>query len=173
MRFEPRLFREDDEPLDRPARAASDKSSSDMPDELAALGAQLSDDADALSLAYPAVRPLATEAARRTAPHGKRRWLRWGGAAAAIFLAAGTWRIIADRVSIDDAPPPHMVSAVSKGSPSADRPLAVVERSITVPKTMPDESGLSPSIFRGLTGAEQEAVLDLMQDGAQHGQLTI
>ena len=173
MRFEPRLFREDDEPISKPVGAASDELSSDLPDELAALGAQLRGDADALSLAYPAGRRLATEAARRTAQHGKRRWLRWGGAAAAVFLAAGTWGVIADRPSIDDSPPSQLVSAVSSGSSPTTHPLALAERSVSANKPIADESGLSPSIFRGLTGAEQEAVLDLMQAGDQHGQVTI
>jgi hypothetical protein len=74
---------------------------------------------------------------------------------------------------MDDSQPPQLVSAVSSGSSPTTHPLALAERSVSADKPIADESGLSPSIFRGLTGAEQEAVLDLMQAGDQHGQVTI
>jgi hypothetical protein len=174
MRFEPKLYREDDDPICQPAGASSDELSTDLPDELAAIGAQLSDDAAALALAFPARRPLAGESEPDSSLHRKRRWLRWTGAAAVLLIAVGTWRVIDDQTSRDDSPPSHAVSAIANGRSSTDRPLAVVERPMTAAKPMAEESGLPASIFRGLTGAEQEAVLDLMQDGAQqHLQLTI
>jgi hypothetical protein len=173
MRFEPRLFRNDDEPIRKPAGAASGELSGDLPDELAALGEQLSYDADSLALAYPAGTALTTATAPEPALHGKRRWLRWAGAAATLLIAVGTWRVVDDRASRDDSPPPQTVSAISSSSSSASRPLAVADRATPAPKPI-DDARLPASIFRGLTGAEQEAVLDLMQDSAQqHGQLTI
>jgi hypothetical protein len=174
MRFEPRLFRDDDQPVVKPAGAASDELSADLPDELAALGAQLSDDATSLALAYPADRALTIGTAHHAARHGKRRWLRWTGAAAALLIVLGTWHFIEDRASVDDSPPPHIISAVSHTDTSTSRPLAVADRATSAGKPMAVDNGLPASIFRGLTGAEQEAVIDLMQDNAQqHGQLTI
>jgi hypothetical protein len=190
MRFEPRLFREDDEPSRQPEDeaaasgfapvtdptfgATAGEFSNDLPDELATLGAQLSDAADRLTLSYPSRRHFEATAAGDPALRDKSRWLRWAGAAAAVLLAVGTWRLVDDRASTDDSPVPHGISAAPAKGASASGPLAVVERSIGGAKSAADESGLPASIFRGLTGAEQEAVLDLMQDNAQqHGQLTI
>jgi hypothetical protein len=173
MRFEPKLFHEQDEPIRDPADKPVEALSGDLPDELAALGAQLGDDADSLARSYPARRFIEAELTGEPAVRGKRRWIRWTGAAAAALLAAGLWRVVDDRTSIDDSPP-RAISAVPNAEAGANRPVAAVDGSIAAAKPAADETGLPASIFRSLTGAEQEAVLDLMQDGARpHGQLTI
>ena len=46
-------------------------------------------------------------------------------------------------------------------------PLLLVTPDISLPKPIVGDSGLPSSIFRRLSGAEQEAVLDLMQDDPQ------
>jgi len=179
MRFEPRLYHEDGEENllakgDAPASGFGDHS--DLPGEFAELAEQLSDDADSLARCYPPRRLSNCGAVRDGVNRRNRRWLRWSGAAAAVLLAVGTWKVVDDRASRDDSPPVHTISSVaasSRGAPS-DRPVAVDEHSLAAAKPTTIESELAPSIFRGLTGAEQEAVLDLIQDSAPHsGQLTI
>ncbi len=154
MPFEPRLFRDDD----------ADDAAIGLPAEFAVLGQQLADDADFLASRYPsapmrdATMELATSSDRR------RRLVRWGGAAAAILLTIGGWQLVESRMA-DHGQPPAALPVT---------PLAVVNPSVIVPKRVATDDILPASVFRGLTGAEQEAVLDLMQDDPhQRGELSI
>jgi hypothetical protein len=174
MRFEPRLFHDDDDlnelSADQPAmfENAARETSADQVDQtgqfepelpagLAALGEQLADDADHLARCYPAGRTAVTGSAP---PSHKGRLLRWGGAAAALLISFATWQFVADRVADEERPENR---AVTVGA----LPVAVVDPNISLPKPILGDSGLPSSIFRRLTGAEQEAVLDLMQDDPQ------
>jgi hypothetical protein len=174
MRFEPRLFHDDDEAhelsADQPmtfgdaARVTSndqvDQTSQfelELPAGLAALAEQLADDAEHLARCYPAGRTAGTGSAP---PFRNRRLLRWGGAAAALLISFATWQFVADRVADEERPENR---AVTVGA----LPVAVVNPDISLPKPILGDSRLPSSIFRRLSGAEQEAVLDLMQDGPQ------
>jgi hypothetical protein len=175
MPFEPRLFRDDDE-LNRlpgqggaafgvpPREAECDEVALDLPPELAALGEQLGDDSDHLAARYPAGRTSQPVEATPT-PTRRRIMLRWGGAAAALFVAIGTWQVTESRLVDGDRHASRVVPAL---------PIAVTNPALIVPKPAVSENGLPASVFRGLTGAEQEAVLDLMQDDPQQrGELSI
>jgi hypothetical protein len=174
MRFEPRLFRDDDQskalPADQPTTFgdAERETSADqvnrtcqfeleLPTGLAALGEQLADDADHLARCYPAGKTAVTGDAP---PLHDRRLLRWGGAAAAIVISIATWQLVAGRIA-DEERPENRAATVGA------LPFAAVTPNISLPKPSLGESGLPSSIFRRLTGAEQEAVLDLMQDDPQ------
>lgn len=174
MRFEPRLFRDDDEPnelpVDQPTTFgdAARETSADQVDQtgqfelelpagLAALGEQLADDADHLARCYPAGK---TDVTSSAPPFDKKRLLRWGGAAAAIVISFATWQFVAGRIA-DEERPENL--AITVGA----LPVAVVNPNISLPKPILGDSGFPSSIFRRLTGAEQEAVLDLMQDDPQ------
>src|SRR2546423_14446165 len=109
MRFEPRLFRDDDEPQGRASdeplangdaaletvAEAIDSADLELPADLAALGEQLSDDADHLALSYLAARNAeATPSMAGASTHRGGRLLRWGGAAAGVLIALGTWQFV-------------------------------------------------------------------------------
>ncbi len=173
MRFEPRLFGDDDDPNalpgDRPSTRddVARETSADLLDQtcqfelelpagLAAFGEQLANDADHLARCYPAVMVVTGVAPR----FHNRRLLRWGGAAAAIMISIATWQFVAGRIADDERPESRTVAVGAL-------PVAVVHPNISLPKPILGESGFPSSIFRRLTGAEQEAVLDLMQDDPQ------
>jgi hypothetical protein len=185
MRFEPRVFRDDDEPhklpADEPAafgEAARDVAADqfdqielELPAGLAALGEQLADDADHLARCYPAGRSAESMSSiADSSAHRNRRLIRWGGAAAAVLIALGSWQFVANRMG-DDQRPVSRIVAVDPG-PGATSYASVVatpanDPSLTLQKPILGDSSLPSSFFRRLTGAEQEAVLDLMQDDPQ------
>jgi hypothetical protein len=185
MPFEPRLFRDGDAPPGLPADATGLKSAPEsaakglaavesgfeLPVELAALGEQLSDDADHLTRMYPAGRTESRlPATSSQATGGSRRMIRWGGAAAVLLIGTLSWPMIAER-SGDGTQPTDDVRpvAVSLASPAARSNAAAVES-----KPILGDEVFPAAIFRGLTGAEQEAVLDLMQGDPQgQSQLSI
>jgi hypothetical protein len=190
MQFEPRVFRDDDEPhklpSDQPAafgEAARDASTDqfdqielELPAGLAALGEQLADDADHLAHCYPAGRSAesmpSTPATLITgaSAHARRQFIRWGGAAAAVLIALCTWQFVAARLANGNRPENRIVAVDlvpgATGDASVDATPAN-DPSLKVQKPILGDSGLPSSFFRRLTGAEQEAVLDLMQDDPQ------
>src|SRR5256885_16352696 len=116
MRFEPRLFRDDDEPnglpLDQPAdsgEAARDVAAVsnnqldlELPAGLAALGEQLADDADHLTRCYPAGRSAESmPSVAESSAHRNWPLIRWGGAAAALLITLATWQSAANRMADD------------------------------------------------------------------------
>lgn len=175
MPFEPRLFRDDDELSrlpgeggaalgDPPRETECDEAALDLPPELEALGEQLGDDADHLAERYPAGKT-SQSVETRSAPTRRRSALRWGGAAAALFVAIGTWQFTESHLADGDRQPGRVIPAL---------PVAVTNPALIVTKPAVSENSLPASVFRGLTGAEQEAVLDLMQDDPQQrGELSI
>jgi hypothetical protein len=185
MPFEPRLFRDDalgglpaevtglESTFESSMRrlAATSEDVFELSVELAALGEQLSDDADHLTRVYPAGRtesrlPVSSGQAIR----GSRRMIRWGGAAAVLLIGTLSWPMIAER-SGDGIPPTDDVQPVdvSLASPDA-KPNAAAAQS----KPIVGDEVFPAAIFRGLTGAEQEAVLDLIQGNSQgQSQLSI
>jgi hypothetical protein len=180
MRFEPRVFRDDDEshklPADEPAafgEAARDVSADqfdqielELPAGLAALGEQLAADADHLARCYPAGRSaesmptMPATLISGASAYARRRLVRWGGAAAAVLIALSTWQFVAARLA-DGKRPENRIVAVDLV------PIASTDPALPLPKPILGDGGLPSSIFRRLTGAEQEAVLDLMQDDPQ------
>jgi hypothetical protein len=173
MRFEPRLFRDDDPKAlsaDQPTTFGGSAPETmadhvdrtcqfelELPAGLAAFGEQLANDADHLAGCYPAGR---TPVMGGAPPFHKRRLLRWGGAAAAVLVSVATWQFVAGRITDEERPENRAVTM-------SVLPLAAVNPDISLPKPILGDSGLPSSIFRRLTGAEQEAVLDLMQDDPQ------
>jgi hypothetical protein len=119
-------------------------SSDDLPPDLAELACQLSDDAAFLSARFPAARfPAAPGQAAKPDGGGKVSngfALRLPWAAAVLFAAVGTGLIATDFVS--DAPLP-VENARRLASGAAVKPVVA---------------------FDSFTGAEQEAVLDLLED---------
>jgi hypothetical protein len=134
----------------------------DLPPELAELAGQLSDDAAFLAARFPAaplpaVRPAQVSAAEAADSKVTRRFARripW--AAAVLFAALGTGMLATGLVS--DAPEPAERARNEWGRPVASGAAAV-----------------KPVIaFEQFTGAEQEAVLDLLEDeGMEPGSLSI
>src|SRR3954451_918458 len=108
MPFEPRLFRDDDslrlpaderaEPGDAPHGIEVDDAGLELPADLAALSQQLAEDADYLANRYPAApypaAPAAEAAIELVISSNKRRFVRWGGAAAALLLTIGGWQFV-------------------------------------------------------------------------------
>ncbi|HEV2971865.1 MAG TPA: hypothetical protein VGY55_17960 [Pirellulales bacterium] len=195
MPFEPRLFRDDDGPRRRPADATGLESSFEsafestvqklatnedvfeLPVELAALGEQLSDDADRLPRFYPAGRTESRlPASLGQATGGSGRMIRWGGAAAVLLIGTLSWPMIAERSGDGIQPTGDVRSAdVSLASPPVPSNSAVRSNAAAVEsKSILGDEAFPAALFRGLTGAEQEAVLDLMQGDPQgQSQLSI
>ncbi len=177
MPFEPRLFDDakfddaefddaefDDSFVDLPTVGATgDERESTLPPELMALGDQLGVDADFLARRFPAGSQRKAEevaATRETLASNvaRRGNVRRGGAAAAIIIAAiGGWRIAALNHQ-------HNVPAVDEGPPIVAVQQVTSPSRQTLADDNPATKELTPRGFGELTGAEQEAVLDLMQD---------
>ncbi|HEV3415665.1 MAG TPA: hypothetical protein VG056_02585 [Pirellulales bacterium] len=186
MPFEPRLFRDDDAPPGLPADAAglepalapasrkpaAEEGVFELPVELSALGGQLSDDADHLTRLYPAGRAeFQLPSISAKAAGASRRMIRWGGAAAVLLVGTLSWPMISER-SGDEIRPTGDVRLidVSLASPAVKSNTAVQSNAAAVKsKPILGGEGFPATVFRGLTGAEQEAVLDLIQ-GDPHGQ---
>jgi hypothetical protein len=136
----------------------------DLPPELIALAGQLSDDAAFLAARFPSA-PLpaampaqvsaagAVQVSATGAAHTKvtRRFARFPWAAAVLFAALGTGMLATDLIS--NAPEPaEQVRPVASGA-AAVKPVIA---------------------FEMFTGAEQEAVLDLLEEeGMEPGSLSI
>lgn len=161
MPFEPRLLRPDDEdPADW------------LAPDLALLGEQLGDDAERLSRRYPA-KPFSPELA---APLTRRRtdWPRRIAVAILLCGLGGSLAYLADsslrrrELTSPAAPiarletdPPLQVSTSMTRSASMEHARGPALSRDFRPQADP------MGVFHDLSGSEQEAVLDLLEDGRQ------
>jgi hypothetical protein len=139
----------------------------DLPPNMAALAHQLSDEAAWLAERYPARAPGSFAAIATAAATPARRWrrlIRFGVAsgvcAATVLVAIIAWQAVNNRDN-----------AVSDGR-------APIEQQSSQVAQLNDASGLGrqngetigaeENILKGLSGAEQEAVLDLIESHAAH-----
>lgn len=141
----------------------SDSFSDPPDDELAALGQQLAADAAFLAERYPAPAPPGPGV--ELSPRGSgRRWRRAALTATAasllVLTATATWRewsTVEPRPGERDADKPSTPLAHRSGPSAQPQPPAP-----------PSETGpidLLPTVsFEGLSGPEQEAVLDLLEE---------
>ena len=162
MPFNGRLFEPDDSPLTDETQVVPPDALS-LPDELVALGEQLSDDAEHLAACYPA--PPAVEAissgpatlSRRPAP-----WFIRSAATVAALSAAAAIIIAATRLS---EPPKadHRVQQTSGAMPAMKRrPIAAAAAEVTSNQE-PAAAPASIASVRTLSGPELEAVLDILE----------
>lgn len=162
QRRQPRLIHPDDAPL-------SGDGELNLPDDLAAIAAQLAGDAKQLAARYPGDRQEHTviaaqlvESAERieAASQRRRSWRRWalvaGGGLASVAAAVATVSL-AMRTGGDNAPPRFAATTPSQTSaPRAANSTAAAPASL---------SPMGPSLSLGeLSAPEMEAVFDLLQD---------
>jgi hypothetical protein len=83
------------------------------------------------------------------------------------LIALSTWQFVAARLADGNRPENRKVAVGPVPGASAVASSATDDPALPLPKPILGDSGLPSSIFRRLTGAEQEAVLDLMQDDPQ------
>jgi hypothetical protein len=140
----------------------------ELPPKLAALAEQLGDDARALALRYPAqdVRK-ATEFPAPTydavmASSGLLRWsIVWGVCAATVLVAILTWRIA---VQWDERNDRGRSTAVRVQPPVQ---VAPEDEKSGVRSSVGATLLRAENVLRGLSAAEQEAVLDLMEGSTE------
>lgn len=134
----------------------------DLPAELAPLGERLAREADRLAERYPA--SALRQRPRTGAPRSRRRWA-WATVAAAVLVAAGigsTARWIAPRSAAREEQPiaargAAPLAAAALPAPTTQRPQSM-ER--PAPRFL-------PASFHDLSAPQQEAVLDLLEEGDQ------
>jgi hypothetical protein len=165
QRKQPRLIHPDEPPLSADGEL-------NLPDDLAAIAAQLAGDAKALSAHYPADRQqhaaIAAQlvgSAERIGAASQRRssWRRWalvaGGGLASVAAAVATVSL-AMRTGGDNAPPRFAATTPSLATaPRAANSAAAAPASL---------SPMGPSLSLGeLSAPEMEAVFDLLQNDAK------
>jgi len=163
MPFEPHLLRpDDDDPSDWPS-----------PD-LALLAEQLGDDAAALARRYPA-KPFSAELVAPARPN-RTPWVRRVAAAVLVCAVGGALSYISVLVSDPASSSTHAIVRTAPRVRQRPDSLASVPRALSMPAPMARPQvravffGLKDSVdplgaFHELSGSEQEAVLDLLEDG--------
>jgi hypothetical protein len=152
----------------------------DLPDDLAHLAAQLSEDADRLATSYPAAQSevwlasAAADASDEKIAASWHRWVRIAAAVAAVSLTAGTgaW-IVSSRTPSPDNTAQFHPPVVSEPQPLHSAQLQEALASPT--EVTPMDSPVVPAgFFQTLSGPEQEAMLDLMEEeGLDQASLSI
>jgi hypothetical protein len=156
----------------------------DLPDDLAHLAAQLSEDAERLATSYPAAQSdvwlasAAVDASVEKSSASWHRWVRIAAAVAAISLTAGTgaWVLNSRTFSPDNTA--QLQTPLAIDSQPLPRPLhsAGLHSSQSRPtEVTPMDSPVVPAgFFQTLSGPEQEAMLDLMEEeGIDQASLSI
>jgi hypothetical protein len=146
-----------------------DEVDAELPQDLAALGQQLRDDAAWLAARYPAN---SRDAAVAVASRRSFRWIH--AAAAALVVAAGIGFVLATRPPADVRRPvtvDRIVTSQADGlpqSPSAeisDRVLDASEAYFLAADTNSAAGLIVPAVlFHNLSGPEQEGLLDLLDE---------
>jgi hypothetical protein len=161
MPFDPRLIHPDDAPL----RADGDL---DLPDDLAALAEQLSDDAAHLSARYPASGEpqvaLAAELVASAERIKRRAWRR-----SAFLVGAGLASVAAIGLTVgmlslrnDPTRRPNLAGSA---------PASAVNEIDTFPVSYPVSSSATLSLGE-LSGPEREALFDLLQRDSTRGSIS-
>jgi hypothetical protein len=139
----------------------------DLPPNLAALAQQLSDEADWLTGRYPAIAPdriAATATAAATAARQgrslKRLGVVMGVCAATTLVAVIGWQAVRNR---DNAVSEGRTPVVEQSSQ-----IAQLNEAGGFGRQAGETIGGEENVLQGLSGAEQEAVLDLIEPHAAH-----
>jgi len=163
MPFDPKIVPPDPSPWD-------DGADLELPDDLAALGEQLRDDAAYLAERYPARRDVAAAGTARRAAAARRprrMWLAAASAAAIVLLLAGSftaWRWVSRQ-----SPGDNVTAGVPVTAPSAEvQPEGETPRA-THPTPVSNDVPAAvlptvPAVFlQNVSGPELEGMLDLME----------
>jgi hypothetical protein len=161
-----------------PRHSAPDETAGELPPDLAALGRELSCDADLLARVFPASErgasmaiatcaasahsALRSDAELHIPRHKRWRWSIVGGAsAAAVLVAVLSWQA---------AGPLHDEAVGGRdGSAAGARPSQLAQLDGASGRAGPaaaEPMGITENVFTGLSGAEEEAVLDLLESDA-------
>ena len=141
----------------------------DFPPALAALAEQLSDEADSLASCFPARNAVTITAFAAAAATTTRQWRSTrrlavvsGICAAAVLVVLLGWQAVL-RVSRDGA-------VVERGEIPVERSNQVAQLNDLGDnrRQFTEMTGGEENVLKGLSGAEQEAVLDLMENGVAH-----
>jgi len=148
-----------------------------LPEELELLSEQLGDDAERLASLYPAPECPAWMAIAEQGPSVRQSAGRWLSAAAAAGIVLATASIAVWKQAGADRQ-----SAISRTESNERDPQKSTAASLAVAKPSPsNEAGngqptaaVPAGLFQALTGAEQEALIDLMeQDEVGQSSLSI